>query len=194
MHNKTLAAAVVAGLACLAASGGVAYAQAPSARPFLGMALTGGGEELASFSLTNGRTETVTTGGLLELKAGIDFQLAGPFSLRGSVGYHVDSSNASNGSFRFERFPFELLGFWSGSQNVRLGGGLRQASSARTSGTGLASGLNANFKASPGLVFEAEYFFSPGLSVSGRGVSETYRVNGADISGNHVGVGINFYF
>ena len=78
----------------------------------------------------------VTSGGLVEFKAGIDWHLAGPYSLRGSVGYHVDSATANNGSFRFERFPFELLGFWSASNNFRLGGGMRQATSARTSGSG----------------------------------------------------------
>jgi opacity protein-like surface antigen len=181
-------------LAALASLGAPAQAQTPTVRPFLGIGLTGGGEELASFLRTDGRTDTVTSGGLVEFKAGVDWHLSGPYSLRGSVGYHVDNSTANNGSFRFDRFPFELLGFWRGGNNFRLGGGLRQATSARTSGSGLASGLDRTFSASLGLVVEAEYFFSPGLSVSGRGVSETYRLNGVDFNGNHVGVGLNFYF
>jgi opacity protein-like surface antigen len=181
-------------LVALAALGAPAQAQTPSVRPFLGIGLTGGGEELASFDLSSGRTDTVTSGGLVEFKAGVDWHLSGPYSLRASVGYHVDDSTASNGSFRFERYPVELLGFWSGGNNFRLGGGLRQATAARTTGSGLASGLDASFSASLGLVVEAEYFFSPRVAVSGRGVMETYRVNRVDISGNHVGVGLNFYF
>jgi hypothetical protein len=71
---------------------------------------------------------------------------------------------------------------------------VRQATAARTTGSGLAGGLDATFSASLGLVVEAEYFFSPRVAVSGRGVMETYHVNRVDISGNHVGVGLNFYF
>jgi hypothetical protein len=194
MNSKTFGAAALAIVATLGAGRTAAQAQVPKVRPVLGMALTGGGEELVSFVRTSGSTDTVTTGGVIEFKAGVDVHLAGPYSLRGTVGYHVDSATANNGSFRFERFPFELLGFWSASNNFRLGGGMRQATSARTSGSGVGGGLDANFSASLGLVFEAEYFFTPGLSVSGRGVSESYRLNGTDFNGNHIGVGINFYF
>jgi hypothetical protein len=163
-------------------------------RPFVGIGLTGGGDELATVQFTDGSSDSISAGGLVEFKAGVDWRVAGPFSLRGSFGYHVDDSTARNGSLRFERFPLELLAFWHGSDRFRLGAGVRKATSARVSSSGQAGGINGNFSASLGTVFEGEYFYSPHMSVYGRGVAETYKINGFEFNGNHVGVGVNFYF
>ncbi|MFM2119623.1 MAG: hypothetical protein RL722_1091 [Pseudomonadota bacterium] len=180
-------------LAAAAAFSLPAQAQHAGAHPFFGFGLTGGGEDLASFQFSNGTTSTVTTGGLLEFKGGVEMHLSGPLSARVSLGYHVDNTNASNGSFRFERFPLEGLVFWQGAPNFRLGGGLRQAMSPRASGTGVASG-SATFSADLGGVVEGEYFFNPRTSLYGRAVFETYKVSGISLSGDHVGIGVNFYF
>jgi hypothetical protein len=116
------------------------------------------------------------------------------FSLRGSLGYHVASSTARNGSFRFERFPVELTGLFQASQRVRLGLGVRKATGARARSSGAASGLDADFTASTGALGEIEYFYSPNYSLYGRFVAETYSSQGVRYNGNHLGVGINFYF
>jgi hypothetical protein len=186
-------ASLLATLAATVATPAAAQSGLP-VRPFVGMGLTGGGDELATVQFTDGSSKSISAGGLIEFKAGVDWRMAGPFSLRGSFGYHVDNTTASNGSMRFERFPLELLAFWHGSDRFRLGGGVRQATSARVTSSGQAGGINGNFTASLGTVFEGEYFFSPQMSVYGRGVAETYKINGFEFSGNHVGVGVNFYF
>ncbi|MEY2686751.1 MAG: hypothetical protein RL375_949 [Pseudomonadota bacterium] len=178
---------------------GSALAQSPGyapvdMRPFMAVGLTGGGDEIATFDFTDGSSETINAGELVELRAGVHWRLDDSFSLRGSLGYHVSSSTASNGSFRFDRFPVELTGLYQASQRLRLGLGVRKAMSARTHGSGAAAGLDGTFTASTGALGELEYFYSPNYSLYGRVVAETYTSQGVRYSGNHVGVGINIYF
>ncbi len=163
-------------------------------RPYLAVGLTGGGDEIATFDFTDGSSDTVNAGELVEFRAGLHWRISEMFSLRGSLGYHVASSTASNGSFRFERFPVELIGLIQASQRLRVGLGVRKATSARTRSSGAAAGLNADFTATTGAVGELEYFFSPNYSLYGRFVAEKYTSQNIRYNGNHVGVGVNFYF
>ncbi|MFM2067724.1 MAG: hypothetical protein RLZZ584_2633 [Pseudomonadota bacterium] len=193
-HKHSLAiTSLVTALAGAAATPALAQSGLP-VRPFVGFGLTGGGDELATVRFTDGSSESISAGGLIEFKAGVDWRVAGPFSLRGSFGYHVDDSSARNGSMRFERFPLELLACWHGSDRFRLGAGVRQATGARLRSSGRAGGVDGDFTADPGTVFEGEYWFTPYMSVYGRGVAETYRISSLRFNGNHVGVGVNFYF
>jgi hypothetical protein len=178
---------------------GPAVAQSPTytpvdIRPYFAVGLTGGGDEIATFDFTDGSTDTVNAGELVEFRAGLHWRIGDVFSLRGSLGYHVSGSTARNGSFRFERFPVELTGLFQVSQRLRLGLGVRQATSARTRSSGAAAGLNADFTASTGAVGELEYFFSPSYSLYGRVVAEKYTSQNIRYNGNHLGVGVNFYF
>lgn len=178
---------------------GAAAAQTPGyapvdMRPYAAIGLTGGGDEIATFDFTDGSSDTVNAGELFELRAGVHWRIGEVFSLRGTLGYHVSGSTARNGSFRFERFPVELTGLFQVSQRLRLGLGVRQATGARTRSSGAAAGLNADFTASTGAVGELEYFFAPNYSLYGRVVAEKYTSQTIRYNGNHVGVGVNFYF
>lgn len=190
-----------AALALTLATTGAALAQqaaAPSSlHPFVGFGITGGGKTLATVTYTNGETSKVSSGGLVDFRVGLDWRPANAsYSGQLSVGYFVDRTNASNGSVRFQRYPFELLGYGKVSENVRLGGGLRVTSGAKISGNGFASGLGStSFKTSPGLVLEGEYLFGKTLGFTGRFVSESYKApNGVKVSGDHIGVRMNAYF
>ena len=168
-----------------------------SLRGFAGFGLTGGGKTLATVQYTNGDTAKVRSGGLVDFRVGMDWHTPGsPFALQASVGYFVDRNSASNGSVRFQRYPFELLGFGYVGEKVRLGGGLRVTTGAKLTGNGFASGVgNTNFKTSPGFVLEGEYFATRYIGFTGRYVSEKYKApNGAKISGDHIGARANFYF
>ena len=164
-------------------------------RPVFGMAVTGGGEKLATVVYTNGNTQTIKSGGLLHIFGGVEYE-APAFAIQANVGYHVDDTTASNGSVKFARVPLELLAFWKATDSWRLGGGVRKAGSAKISSSGAASNVGGSTLDSKlGVVLQGEYtFWGDRGSVFLRQVSEKYTVNRVDISGNHVGLGFAFRF
>lgn len=199
MARRTRTCATFIFIAATAA--GSAQAQlvttARSLHGFAGFGLMGGGKTLATVQYTNGDTAKVHSGGLVDFRVGMDWHTPGsPFALQASVGYFVDRNSASNGSVRFQRYPFELLGFGYIGDKVRLGGGLRATTGAKLTGNGFASGVgNTSFKTSPGLVLEGEYFATRYIGITGRFVTEKYEApNGNKISGDHIGARANFYF
>jgi hypothetical protein len=164
---------------------------------FVGMGLTGGGDTLVHVTYTNGDTHDIKAGGLIDFRGGFEYRQKGsPFAIQGSIGYHFDRASASNGSVRFERFPVELLGFWYATPNVRLGGGVRYATSPEVRSSGVASSSvgNASLSADPGAVLEGEYLFGDHFGVTLRAVTEKYKVGGVKIDGDHIGVRFNYYF
>jgi hypothetical protein len=201
MNRFSMAAALA--VAALGAGAGAAQAQdtsAASEREIQGVAsfgLTGGGKTLAEVQYTDGHTQSIKSGGLVELKLGLQYRSTGsPVATQLTVGYHIDDTNASNGSVRFSRYPVELLGYWHINDNVRLGGGLRWTLNPKLSLSGEAGSGSLGFKSSLGYVLEGEYLFSPRWGLSLRGVRETYNPDGpvGEVSGNHVGLRFNFYF
>jgi hypothetical protein len=201
MNKLSMAAA----LALTVTAIGAAQAQdttdaMPTDREIHGVAsfgLTGGGETVAVAQFSDGSEQKIRTGGLVELKLGVEYRRAGSaLATQINIGYHVDGIAASNGNARFSRYPLELLGYWHINPNVRLGGGLRWALNPTYSASGAAGEGSLNFKSSTGYVLEGEYLFNPQLGLSLRGVSETYNPDGplGKISGNHVGLRFNYYF
>lgn len=176
-----------------------AAAQANDVTGFVGMAITGGGDTLVHVTYTNGDTQDIKSGGLVDLKGGFEYRQSGsPFALQGSIGYHVDRTAANNGNVRFERYPLELLGFYSVTESFRIGGGLRYALDPRVRSSGVASSSvgNADMSASAGAVLEGEYLFTPHFGLSLRAVSEKYKFDGSNVKvdGNHIGVRFSYYF
>jgi len=168
-------------------------------RPFVGFGLTYGGDKLESFDFSNGTTTTVRAGNLVDLRAGVDFLVSGPFSMQASVGYHFDAANGSNGDYTFSRVPFEFLGYYSVSERWRLGGGFRQSFDAHVDSNGAVRGFDSNFDAKLGFVLEAEWFVLPRLGLKFRGVSEKFEgkdgiYQGVKYDGSHAGVYAVFYF
>lgn len=189
--KKQLLAAIALG----AAVG--AHAEGRPVTGFVGIAVTGGGDTLAHVTYTNGDTKDIKSGGLVDIKGGIEYRAPdSPFAVQASLGYHVDRTAASNGDVRFTRYPLELLGFWSAQPNFRIGGGLRKALSPKLSSSGVAAGLgNADLSSTVGVVLEGEYLFSPHFGLTLRGVGEKYKFSdGTKVDGNHFGVRFNYYF
>lgn len=72
-----------------------------------------GGETLATTYYDNGDSQDVTTGGLVDLRAGLEYRLTNsPVALQMAVAYHVGNTTAKNGSLKFSRFPVELVGMY----------------------------------------------------------------------------------
>jgi hypothetical protein len=194
MNTKHWAAACT--VACLAMS---TAAAADGFTPVLGVSVTGGGDTLATVTYTNGDKQNVKSGGLLHLFGGVEFK-SGAFAVQANGGYHVDDTNAKNGSVKFSRNPVELLGFWHAADGFRLGLGARKAGSAKLSSSGAAASIGSTkLDSKAGAVVQGEYLYNDAKgSVFLRYVSEKYTVgtgsSKANVSGNHLGLGVSYRF
>ena len=169
--------------------------------PLIGLALTGGGDKLASVEFQGGGSRSVTAGGLVQLHGGIEYHQKGsPFGVQATIGYHFDNTSAENGSQRFDRFPLEAIALFNATPKFRIGAGVRYAAGAKlhTDGAGQLDNGNGggdfNFKSQLGGILMAEWLITPSMGVQLRYVNETYKYNGVSIDGSHGGVGFNYYF
>ena len=163
----------------------------------LGVGLTEGGDNLVTVQFTDGSTDKVRAGGLLQLYGGGEYRLNEQFALQATVGYHVnDTRAASNGSVKFDRVPVDLLALYSVSDKIRLGGGAQFVSGVKLKGSGVASNINQNFDSTVGVIAEGEYLFTPHIGLKLRYVSEKFTPEGGGekIDGSHVGLLFSYYF
>ncbi len=189
----------VCAAALLALAGGAA-AQGIEVRPLIGLGLTFGGDEIETVTYDTGNSgttsETLHAGGLIHIYTGVDVRFTPMVSAQLNVGYHVDGTSGSNASLKFDRTPVELLGHFNITDRFRVGGGARFISGAKVKGTGFLNRPVIYFQSTTGSVVEAEYFFTRGLSVKGRYVSEKYKVDGfsGEVNGSHGGLYVAYYF
>jgi hypothetical protein len=172
--------------------------------PLLGIALTGGGDKLATAQFTNGYSKDITAGGLVYLYGGVEFHQPGsPFAFQGTIGYHFDNTSADNGSQRFTRVPFEAIALFHVAPKFRVGVGARYASDAKFRSSGAGDVGDANYDSRLGAVVLGEWLITPSMGLQLRYVSEKYKAHGVDASGNpveatidgsHGGLGFNYYF
>jgi hypothetical protein len=189
-------------LAWVAASslvvGGSSWAE--GLRPFLGGGFTVGGDKINTIHYTNGDDATLRAGGLLDLRAGVDYRLIGlPISLQGTMAYHTDRASARNGSADFSRTPLELLVQWHANERWAIGAGVRKATGARynASGAGASQTADQSFKSATGYVIEGEYAVIPSVGLKLRYVNEEYTASdNASIKkdGSHMGLLAVYYF
>jgi Outer membrane protein beta-barrel domain len=191
MRKSQLIVLVLAGLAATASQAADGF------KGLVGATLTGGGETLVSVSYTNGTTETVKSGGLVQVFGGFEYQAEGsPFVIQGNLGYHVDDTTGKDSSVRFTRFPMEVLGLWQANDQLRVGLGLRKALNTKVSSSGAASSSigNTQFDSKVGAIVQGEWLIGPSASLFLRYVSEDYQVGRSTVSGKHVGLGATYRF
>lgn len=192
-------------LALALASFGAAQAQSfvqaqdAAAKPLrfvAGAGVTYGGERIVTARYTNGQEMDIDGGGSVALLVGLDYRINPQFSAQGTVGYHVDNAAGTNGDIRFERVPFELLGYYHVNDKVRVGGGLRYVTATSLRTNGVADIGNYKFKDTTSPVAEIEYLYSPQLGFKLRYVNDkfTFRDFNDTVRGDHVGALVNFYF
>lgn len=173
---------------------------AEGVRPIIGAGLTVGGKTLASARMSDGSTQRVSSGGLISMFGGLEYRAApdAPFTVQATIGYHVDDTDASNGSISFSRVPVELITFWNPNAQFRFGLGLRKATNAKLSSSGAANSVpDVSMSSDLGLVLQGDYYLSPQMSTFLRLVSERYKsplLNDNSVSGNHIGMGIAYRF
>lgn len=162
-------------------------------RPFIGVGFTSGGDTILPVTVTvqNSSTqyhEDISAGGGLDLRVGLSQRLGDlPWTVQVAAAYHNDQSNGIEGSkYRFRRLPIEATLLWHATDRVRIGFGVRKATNA-TFKIDNGHGIDGNgdefsgeyrkyaLKASTGIILEGEYAVTPGWSLKGRYVFESFR-------------------
>lgn len=181
----------------VAAAPAVQY-EAVGAKPLrfvLGAGITFGGDKLATAYYDDGDEVDLRAGDMVALVAGVDYRINQDFSVQGTVGYHVDRAGADNGDMRFERIPFELLGYYHVNDKLRVGGGLRYATGVKFRSSGAGDIGDYKFKDTTSPVAEIEYLFTPRMGLKLRYVNDEFKEKdyGGKVKGDHVGIFANFY-
>jgi hypothetical protein len=197
---------VTAALAAAALAPTLAHAGLESdnpIHPLVGIALTGGGDKLSRIEYTNGTSQSVTAGGLVQFYGGAEYHQKGsPIGFQATLGYHVDQASARNGNQRFERFPVEAIALFNATPKFRFGAGARYAMDAKFSSDGAGYVGSGKFKSQLGGLVMGEWLITPSMGLQVRFVSEKFKLqvvaaNGSDdvtVDGTHGGVGFNYYF
>ena len=173
--------------------------------------LTGGGDTIATANFTNGDSENINAGALLQFGAGLIWEVPNsPVAIQVTANFHVsDSSSADNGSLKFSRFPLEAIAYYTDVPQWRFGVGMRATQSPVYKGRVKGSPSESlDFKDAVGTILEAGYSFSPRAWVNVRYVSEkfqptTYTLGGSSVNftsdakkvdGSHFGVSFLYQF
>lgn len=166
--------------------------------------ITGGGDKLATVQFSDGTTESVRAGGLLQLGAGFLFQPSGaPLALQATFNYHVDDVSARNGSLTFRRYPLEVIGYVMPAPYLRFGAGPRFVFAPELESDFPGQNSTVRFKDTVGVVLEAGFRPVGQLWVNARFVAEKYKVDSIDganvttaskVNGNSVGLNLVYAF
>lgn len=164
---------------------------APNSNEFvLGLAVTGGGDELAKVQLLyddgDRDTQTIEAGGLVYFYAGIQSNEA-PIPYRLTLGYFIDSVDAENGSVSFSRIPVEFMGLYNSGPHT-LGAGLTYHLSPELDLGDIGLG---SYQADDalGLVLMYEYTFEGNFALGLRYTDISYEFEGVeDVDGSNVGL------
>lgn len=137
---------------------------------------TFGGDEIFSATYTSGETVSVKGGDLFQFGLGGLYQFEDvPVALMLSANYHVDGATASNGNMSFRRYPIETLVYYTGVENVRIGGGVRIVKSPESSMTINGATEKFVFDNATGYVAELGYKLGEYIWINFRYVSEKYQ-------------------
>lgn len=191
-----------------------ANAPAPAAASTKGFQFVGnagftfGGDTIAVAQYTNGTDQKINAGGMLEFGFGGIYEANDlPIAAQLTANYHVNDTDATNGTMRFHRFPIEGMLYFTGVEQWRFGVGVRAVQSPRyTSQIKGATTKTLEFDNTTGAIAEVGYAISPKLWINVRYVAENYKANkysvgsqsiavrSAAIKGDHVGISASFQF
>lgn len=191
----------------LACTGVAAQAEAPRLRLFGSVGYGFGGDALVSGTWTDGTPWDLKAGKGTALAFGGDLRLTDALFIQGSVGYHRNSVDGTNGNVVFTHVPVELLGFYALTDQVRLGLGARKSHSAKVQGGGVAASVSEPYESRAGAVAELQYLFSapskserlPTVGMYLRYAQESFKAKNASWDdqkrdGSHMALGLVFYY
>ncbi len=195
MRKTLLAASLLSSFVATAGAQSSEAAYSPQGlRPFIGVGLAAGGDTLlrvrndAEGASSQDRTN-IRAGDGLDLRLGLSLKLGGlPWSLQTAVAYHNDQSNGQdNTKYRFRRIPIEATLLWHATDRARVGFGVRKSANpvvkidnGRFSNDPTRFDAKVDMKSSIGFIVEGEYAVTPGWSLKGRYVYETFRPKDPD--------------
>ena len=171
-------------LAGLSAAPLLALLAAPSygvdVRPTFKAGLEGGGDTLISVPVSGGSlgdTKTIRAGELLFLGGGASvLSDEKDLELELTLSYKFSSITAQNGDIKWSVLPLDALVFYR-IPNWRFGGGLTYHINPSLKGSGIAGGLNANYKDALGIVLQGDYMFGEKLKLGLRFVGVKYKAS-----------------
>jgi hypothetical protein len=126
-----------------------------------------------------------------------------PLALQATIGWQGDSVSASNGDVTFTRYPIELLGFYHGIPNWRIGAGARFINGAKFESDVNGFSDSVTYKDTVGLVLETGFRIFPGGWLNLRYTDESYEpesINGVNViasgkvSGRAIGMNLLWTF
>lgn len=168
-----------------------------------------GGDTIAIAQYTDGSDQRIKAGGMLEFGGGVIYEASDlPLAAQLTANYHVNDTDANNGTMRFHRFPIEATLFYTGVEQWRFGIGARSVQSPRyVSQIKGAVSETLEFDNTTGAIAEVGYAISPKLWVNFRYVSEKYNANKytvgsrsvsvrsiAPVKGDHVAISASYQF
>jgi hypothetical protein len=138
-----------------------------------------GGDTLIDVPTSGGSSDSrkLTAGQGLFLGAGASI-LSDEKNLEGEVtlSYKFAGISAQNGDINWSVLPLDALLFYR-IPNFRFGGGLTFHLNPTLKGSGIASGLQANYKDAAGLVLQGDYMFGEKIKLGLRYVAVKYKVD-----------------
>jgi len=194
-----VAARALFGVAMAAGASHAGAADDDSALRFLiGGGLTYGGDSLVTSRFSDGSYDVFRAGGLVHLYGGVELKLTDRFAVQNNIGYQINEARVtSDARLRFTRYPIDIVGLYSLSDHIRLGGGMQLVASPELRGSGVASNISQKYKSTVGAIVEGEYLFNPHMGLKLRYVNETFKPkegDGVNVDGSHAGIMFSYYF
>lgn len=173
----------------------IGTAQAADIRPLLRLGYDFGGRTIVVAEFTNGDTETIGAnegfyigGGVAALSENIELNL--------TLAYKFATIEARNGDIEWTRWPVEALAFYR-MPRFRAGGGLTYHLAPTLDGDGAAESLEVRFRNALGLVLQADWRITQGMSLGARYTHLTYKAKDPaeeDARANGWGIAFSFNF
>jgi len=149
-----------------------------------------GGDDLATVSFTNGKSQDVKAGQGIVVSAGLHFRPVEEtrFDMQVLVGYKYVTTAASNADINVSRVVLQLLGDYQFDNGVYLGAGLVQHSGTKLDGDGFFR--NIDFDDSTGFVLESGWRWI-GLHYTSIKYRNDFVKN---VDASHVGLRVTYRF
>ena len=149
-------------------------------RPTFKAGIDLGGDTLISVPTSGGSgssTKDIRAGNGLFVGAGASILSdAKDLELEVTLNYKFAGISAQNGDINWSVLPLDALAFYR-IPNWRFGGGLSYHINPSLKGSGVAGGLNANYKDALGLVLQGDYMFGDKIKLGLRYVAVKYKAD-----------------
>lgn len=151
-----------------------------------------GGDTLVTVLFTNGESENIKSNEGLSLGGGISLVSDDKkIETEISLSYKFNMINASNGDVTWSRWPVDVLTFYRWPA-VRVGAGITYHLNPELDGSGVASGINVDFKNSLGFALQSDWRITEKMNLGLRYTILDYETKNGGGSVDANGFGIVF--